>query len=1018
MNKPTLSCIVCGRPDTHRRRRVWSVVACTLALAPPAAPAAQAQPDAEVTPPPAAAAESRAGVRLEVSFPAILRGPDPLQTRLDDPVWQIEGSGGNWLLLPLAVIDDPAATATPDPPRVSGARFVAWVLPDPQAAAAPYWSIASGPAVDARTPRAPEPTASEDPANLLAPLRDWARHAGAWTPPATPAEAVPNAAPPIPAAGPGADPSQPQPPRIATRLNWAGETVSYPLARGIRGLAVKAGDQPYLYKLDPRRLRDDAPQRPDIQPLDRDATRQERQNWARERTDKIAAFRQETERFNALRAQVQALPDPVEAPRPAGLWALYEVVGRSDAVSLAQADGQTWYAQADDLAAWRQLASGASPGGASARAGAPDPRRAEAWALVEPRVLGDADPKPFDQRLAVTLLAQSAALADAAGPEDPVRAIALAVGRRLSNLDPASADPWTRQALWAGAHAAATADLATPARSGRLGPDTEGWVDPTVAEPLAWTLLSELAADAPDDARAAIAAGRLAAHWQAGPTRAAPDLSQLNLDATQGVAAVTQALVTLDADPAALRPAVAAFDPVAQGWTAEAWAAAFTDALKQDDTPRAGLALLLDAALLPEAQRSRPPQGDAASAEPEPSDVADNTLAVAMLGALASNAAAQPLRFTADAPLWDVLANASDPALRDAAWAALVGVDLAVSEDPQAARRPVRGGAAPADTLPLRLAQSLSPDAPTERVAAFVSWTLRQAESAPQSAADAMAAALKLDAGPEALAAALEDAPAGAEPLPLAAAIADLPADQRVAAIDAWAAAAGREPHPVAGLAAADPPGVLRALPAGALPAPWADWAQALDPDPERAAQAASRESENDDDARAAAGAAARALLAGATDQEARAAATDWLAQPSRQGPDADAWWAERDAQHSRAALGRASGAYDMTLQISPASGDSKTIDLGLARWNVDAQGRVDLGAEGLLLRPAPGRRAVDLAEPVALKNLPSPDAREVELESAQGPLRLTPDDRGAWSGSVELRGGGQVELRLEPADG
>ncbi|MEM7683048.1 MAG: hypothetical protein AAF288_13930 [Planctomycetota bacterium] len=1022
------------------------LLASTAVFLPTAGARAQT-PDASVQAEPSEPAVS-APIRLEVSLEGLLQGPDPLITRLEDPVWQIEGRSGTWLQLPLRVESAPrspsdAQATDPSPPRLPGARFVAWVLPDPAAAPPAFFQGAPGTPASHGSPGSPsaplsassdadaprEPTAAE---RLLDPVRAWAgsQPGGPSLIQESPTPGASGESGASGASGESGDAAQP--PRLATRLQWTADGVRYPLDRAIRGLSIQSGSQPYLYKLDPQRLRDAAPERPELRPLERGASREERQTWSQNRTETMARFREESDAYARLRAAVQALPDPIQAPLPPGVWALYEFVGPAETLTLTfplspehseeERAVEPWSASFDDLRAWRGLAL-PNFGGAG-QAGNP-------WAALQTRLAPGGAPHPLDQRLAVALLAQSGALspnpasnrrnpvrqsdgnADPADSMDPERELALT----LATLPADQAEPVARASLWRAALNAGSQELTESGRNANRPTDPADAPPPGQNEPAAWAVLDTLAQDAPPDARQALAAARLAAAWNQGPDRGTPDLRSAKLDAAQGLAAVLDAMDALadsTLDEEALRSRLAAFDPADHGWASADWADAYLAAVEAPDVSddrRAALGRLLDTAVLP-ALADSDLDSDGASG----SINADLTLLTAVGERAQQGRLLDALALPPDAALWQAMTQDRDPALRAAARSALDALAPAWTDEDDRRRGP-----APFAEVFASLASSLGPEAPAEELLVFSGWFARYAQAAPDAATDALAEILQRQGGPQAIVTAMQDdgrvSAQRAAIVPLAAAVARLDPAGRSAALDAWAQALGEDPHPVSGLAADPQRGaaILSGLTTGAALPPAIAWARALDDDPERAVRAAQDASEADHDALAAGGAAARALLAGADADAARRAAEDWLAQPERQGPAADAWWAARQTEIARDALAQSDGAYRMTLQYNPDAGEVQNFDLGLARWSVGATGVVSLGIEGLSLRPVPGRLAAELPEPVALKNLPESALAALPLERASDPLRLEPGPDGVWAGTAALRSAGDVTLTLTP---
>jgi hypothetical protein len=374
-------------------------------------------PDPEPDPGPGNAADSDPAdapapesiQRLDLE--ALLLDERVLSGRIEDPVWQFETTPGRRLVQVPIRIDPVEAAVELDQPAIQlrGGRFVGWRIvldQDPNQRSGRRGRglrVGDSRQLDFSNPRLFE--GDLDPA---------ADGAGAADP-----RAVGDAA------GGGVPDGAPRISREVT-VTPAG-TVTWELDRAFGGAEVKAGQEPYLLRLRPDRMRELEPQRPEV--TERGANEDIREYQQRRRQQQ-QAYREEQMAFRELRELVRELPDKFEAPRPARLWAIYDMTEAVRDLSLDGPEPLPWRVGFEQFEALRETAT-MSVGNEVrfedykklnrlapiARDPHPYSHRMLAFALSDAQLVGKAQPKDPLHRLIEQVVA---------GPDDVARRIVLA----------------------------------------------------------------------------------------------------------------------------------------------------------------------------------------------------------------------------------------------------------------------------------------------------------------------------------------------------------------------------------------------------------------------------------------------------------------------------------------------------------------------------------------------------------------------------------------------------------------
>lgn len=306
---------------------------------------------------PAEAPEPRPAATLDVD--RLIAATGLTTASVDGPVWQIAAREGFQLLTIPVELHPPAKETRLDrsPVEVRGARFVCWRLEpnDPDRARREEADI-----------RADDTTLPEGAPLITRSLT-----------------LTPNG-----------------------RATWQVDRV-------IAGGTLKTGDEPFLLKIRPDRLRELRPPRPERVTQQPNETRAA---FALRRRETDAAYREAIDAYRDLTRLVTDLPDemtaPVDWPR---VWAVYEVRGEQTELSFAGAPPLPWTVTVDQLAAARSLMA---RGG-----GAPSPEQYQQLAVVLPLLAGG---HPISHDLLGRVLVEGSLVAHAQ-PRGPITRAVTAV---------------------------------------------------------------------------------------------------------------------------------------------------------------------------------------------------------------------------------------------------------------------------------------------------------------------------------------------------------------------------------------------------------------------------------------------------------------------------------------------------------------------------------------------------------------------------------------------------------------
>ena len=393
------------------------------------------------------------------------------------PVWTFTPAEGRALVvLPIAVNPAAAGVKLSTPAiTLQGGRFVAWVLPE---------DAASG-RRGGRRPEDAGPTDAQlmDLGGLLAKADDDA------------AKMMDDAAAGD-AAGAAGDASDVLPegaPRAARSLELlAGGRVAWMPERSLPGTIQPAGNPPtpvdaYRLKLDPQRVRDLRPVRPER--LARNEGESRRDFDARVRAG-TQVFRDQTTAYRGLTEALRELPERFETRRPAVISAVFELNNAAADLVFRGHPAGRWAVSRGDLETLGRLAT--AGGGQGGRGGSAPPDSGltpEQTADVATLSRVAADGHPWGQRAAARALAGSGLLTLAGpGDHDAVGAVA----RRLLKSDDAVARNATVYALTQLPASRGVAELLAAAWS------QEGTGDPgvTAAAVRAWLAVEMVGNDA------------------------------------------------------------------------------------------------------------------------------------------------------------------------------------------------------------------------------------------------------------------------------------------------------------------------------------------------------------------------------------------------------------------------------------------------------------------------------------------------------------------------------------------
>ncbi len=342
---------------------------------------------------------------------ALLLDERVLSGQIDDPVWQFESATGRRLVqLPIR-IDRVAGAVKLDQPAVQlrGGRFVGWriLLDDQDNASRNRRARGGARAGDTRDLDFSDPLLMDRDFDLGGPVQREADAAAGYERPGE----VPQGAPRI---------------SRSVTLTPAG-TVRWDLDRAFGGAEVKTGNDPYLLRLRPDRMKELEPQRPERSERRANEDMRTYQQRAREQD---LAYRDEQRAFRDLRDLVRELPDTFEVAQPARLWAIYDMTEAVRDLSLDGPSPLPWRISFDAFESLRETAK-MNVGNEIrfedykkinrldpiARDSHPYSHRVLAFALSDAQLIGKAQPKDPLHRLLEQVIA---------GPDDTARRIVLA----------------------------------------------------------------------------------------------------------------------------------------------------------------------------------------------------------------------------------------------------------------------------------------------------------------------------------------------------------------------------------------------------------------------------------------------------------------------------------------------------------------------------------------------------------------------------------------------------------------
>ncbi len=1009
-------------------------------------------PDSTPTPPlrpPSAAEAAGTGTEptSELRLNVMLGAERVLSEQWNGPVWELRPAPSRRLLqLPLRLTpgSEPTTLGEPDI-SVAAGRFIAWVLPEEDAATRSF---------------APQ-AAAEPTDEALLDLHTLLRRADAQREERTPPPSRPDDAPAASTVPEGA-------PRLAREITLlpvegemtdamnrgassgtsasGGGGVAWEVSRVFSGGTVAAGQEPYKLLLDSQRLREMQPQRPER--MVREAGEDPR-TFNLRRRDVEQVYRDEAEAFRELGQRVRSLPTRFEMGLPPTVWAVYEINTNSGGFTIQRGDQPAWTVRFEDWEMLRSLA-----GGSFGRGGGGDGQ----WSADQLRTLTRLtamarDPQPWNQRMLATAVSRSG-LAARATPGDAAFKLLEAL---LQSPEVAA-----RNRV---AYTLATTDPATPAIAALLGDAARQHAEPTIAlAALRARLAVDLgAASDPRGARGAGGAGEgltrainsantlLADQTPAAPAAdlvirellmaTAPATTSHGGETSEVDAAIAAGLRFEGLSPPRFDAAVAGLLRAAERRPGAVGAVLNRQLLGSSDAAivRRSLELLARAdapspVIQPLARALRqwittpPPPEASDAAKPPQAAPLDLTLTVGI-----------PLD-SANHSLFKYL-NSGDPVLRRLGWQVLRHFELT----DQAAGGGRSGAGAERDDAaldPLTLIMNAAfsrPDTP----ASLVRFLVRQPDQARTTepllsvvrrgdvSASRRASRALLGSGRE-----------------LGQALTALSPGDRAMFANRMYDRLGTGPEPVADLLRDDQgPGRQlitwfgKAVSEGALP-PAAAWGQEV-----RDVSELYRLAVGQDDALAHGAIAALTAMAGG-DRDLQYRMIDRFKQQRKTLDTAgmgEAWAkARQDIYIGR--LAAAAGDYRLTMIVEgrtpreggaglpehevlgrdaaaqasrddrarAAGSEAQRVTLGVITLQADGRSLGFSGGTPALSVPE-DRLALRIASPSQLKNFPNVELKPLPLEGVTEPLDLLPQDRGAWRGSVTLPDGRTFALLMEP---
>ena len=333
------------------------------------------------------AATAPAEASAELWWQGMLWSDRVLSESVAGPVWRVEtGPGRRLLQLPIRFVPGGEPRSFDRPPlEPTGGRFVGWSLPGGE-------TTPGG-----TTANTPPPGPSEAELRQLAELLDTLNDA-----PVTDANlAAAGVAEPAAEALLSTVPEDA--PRLAREITVGPEgTVSWSLDRSINGAAVVEGDTLYTLYLNPDRLRELEPARPER--LSRNPEESARDFTFRERAQSVE-YRDQLTAYRDLRQAVRDVPDRFSMPLPEVVWAVCEVNAFGGDWLIRDTPAGDWRMGFESLALLQQLAGGRGGGGGGAGG-------AGVWSdteLAELRTLEQlaGDGHPWTQRMVAEAVARS-----------------------------------------------------------------------------------------------------------------------------------------------------------------------------------------------------------------------------------------------------------------------------------------------------------------------------------------------------------------------------------------------------------------------------------------------------------------------------------------------------------------------------------------------------------------------------------------------------------------------------------
>ncbi|MEM1445014.1 MAG: hypothetical protein AAGF84_03095 [Planctomycetota bacterium] len=323
-----------------------------LPLAPRAHPQTSATPPTTPEPPAAPEAPALAPATQALDLERLLTDNLVQGSNLGDPVWQLDDvDGRSPMLIPIRLTPGQASTELANPDvSLGGARFVGWWVPEavdaPDAATSRRSSARRGGRGSDEFNQEPRFIAGDSRfAHMLGdPNADPT--GGALSEPTL--EVV--------------EPTEPGP-RLARSITVQPDgRLTWEMDRSFQGASLQSGDNLYVLKLDPVRLREQQPE-PAARPSRNTNETAAEYNLRRRQVQQ--EFRQEQQAFRELRESVQSLPDTfgiaLEQLPGQVVWAVFLTQDRRTALAFeGDAEGLPWSVDVGTFEVLRGGSSGTS----------------------------------------------------------------------------------------------------------------------------------------------------------------------------------------------------------------------------------------------------------------------------------------------------------------------------------------------------------------------------------------------------------------------------------------------------------------------------------------------------------------------------------------------------------------------------------------------------------------------------------------------------------------------------------